>query len=49
MLNLELTEFVRESAKRRIKRENPDMSELDLKKELFRQFYKVDKPAVAVF
>lgn len=39
MLNLELSEFVRETSRRRIKRENPHFSEMEIKQEVFRQFY----------
>ncbi len=39
LMNLELTEFVRETTRRRIRRLNPDFSEFEVKKEMFRQFY----------
>jgi len=37
--NLAMTEFVRETTRRRIKRQNPKFSDLEVKIEMFRQFY----------
>jgi hypothetical protein len=39
LLNLELTEFVRETTRRRILRQNPNFTAKELKEEIFRQFY----------
>lgn len=39
LMNLELSEFVRETTRRRIKRQHPDFSEMEIKQEVFRQFY----------
>ena len=38
-LNLDLTEFVREMAKRRILSKNPKISDKELKSEIFKEFY----------
>ncbi len=39
LMNLELSEFVRETSRRRIKRQNPNFSDLEVKQEVFRQSY----------
>lgn len=39
LMNFEMTEFVREATRRRIKRNHPEYSELDIKIEMFKQFY----------
>ncbi len=39
LMNMELTEFVRETTKRRIKRLYPQLNEIEIKKEIFRQMY----------
>ena len=39
LLNLGLTEFVREMTKRRIQKENPGISKKELKSKIFREYY----------
>ena len=39
LLNLDLTEFVREMTKRRILKENPGISKKELKSKIFREYY----------
>ncbi len=44
ILNLELTEFVIETSKKRIKRENPDFTEIEIKKNFFVNFIPMNFP-----
>jgi hypothetical protein len=39
LMNLELSEFVRETTRRRIKRQNPVIEDIEIKKEIFKQTY----------
>ncbi len=39
LLNLDLTEFIREMAKRRILSQNPEISQNELKVKMFEEFY----------
>jgi hypothetical protein len=42
LMNLELTEFVRDMTRRRILRKFPDITENELKAKIFREFYSED-------